>query len=520
MARIRIKRRMNGAHANYVILPDGKSPTIPPLAGSGTAYANRANARQGNLCAFINKLFFMSKVITDKNKIDELLARGVEKVYPSRKALADKLQSGRRIRLYCGFDPSAPSLHIGNAIQINKLAQFQALGHEVIFLIGDFTGLIGDPTDKTATRKKLTREELLKNSKNYQKQASAYLNFSGDNPAKVLYNSQWGDKLTFKDLIEISSNFTLQQMINRDMFNKNLAVVKCRHCRHEFKSDIQFGSINNFKTSKLAGNTTVCPHCGKETPLDKEDIVIKKVDQLREMPIGFHELLYPIAQAYDSVAMDVDLEIGGNDQMFNMLCGRDLIKVMKKREKFVLTNKLLVDPSGKKMGKTEGNIVNLDETPENMYGQIMSWTDELIGLGFELCTKIPMDEVKKVYTQLKDDNVNPRDLKMKLAFQITKIIHGEAKAKKAQDIFVKTFQKKEIPDEIKMSLSPGITTTTDLVVCAGFVTSKSEARRLIKQKGIKFDGKVVNEIDKKIEIPEKGIIVQRGKRQFIKVIRK
>jgi len=404
----------------------------------------------------------MSEVITNKEKIKEVLERGVEKVYPSKKALAKRLATGKKIRLYCGFDPSARSLHIGNAIQINKLAQFQSLGHEVIFLIGDFTGLIGDPTDKTAARKKLSREELLINSKNYQKQASAYLNFKGENPAKIMYNSQWGDKLTFKDLIEIAANFTVQQMIIRDMFQERLKAEK---------------------------------------------------------PIYLHEFLYPLAQAYDSVAMDVDLEIGGNDQMFNMMCGRDLIKAISGKEKFVLTNKLLVDPTGKKMGKTEGNIVNLDEIPENMYGQIMSWADNLIGLGFELCTQVSMTEVKNIYKQLKDDKVNPRDLKMKLALEITKITHGEAKAKKAEGVFIKTFQKKETPDEVKrVKLEIGSWKLVDLLEKVKLASSKSEARRLIKQNGIKVSGKVVNDIDQEIKIPGEGVLLQRGKRQFVKVI--
>jgi tyrosyl-tRNA synthetase len=398
----------------------------------------------------------MAKVITDKNKINEALERGVEKVYPSKKALAERLATGKKIRLYCGFDPSARSLHIGNAIQINKLAQFQALGHEVIFLIGDFTGLIGDPTDKTAARKKLSREELLKNSENYQKQASAYLNFKGENPAKIMHNSQWGDKLTFKDLIEISANFTVQQMIQRDMFQERLKAEK---------------------------------------------------------PIYLHEFLYPLAQAYDSVAMNVDLEIGGNDQMFNMMCGRDLIKATSGKEKFVLTNKLLVDPTGKKMGKTEGNIVNLDETPENMYGQIMSWTDNLIGLGFELCTQVPMTEVKNIYQQLEGNKVNPRDLKMKLAYELVKIMHGTENANKAEENFITKFQKKDIPKEIeevklnkisnfKIEIKSLDGKTQDIVKNKNIVDlligtlmaeSKSEARRLIKQKAIKIDGKVIDD---------------------------
>ena len=269
----------------------------------------------------------MPKPITDEKQVDELLDRGVEIIYPNRKELKEKLMKGDRIRLYCGFDPSAPSLHIGNAIAINKLAQFQALGHEVIFLIGDFTGMIGDPTDKSSARVKLTREEVEKNCEAYKEQAGVYLDFEGKNPAQVKYNSEWSDKMTFRDLIEVSSNFTVQQMIQRDMFQKRLE---------------------------------------------------------EEKPIYLHEFLYPLAQGYDSVAMDVDLELGGNDQMFNMMAGRDLMKAMGMKDKFVLTLKLLADETGKKMGKSEGNAVFLDQTPENMYGAIMSWTDGVIAIGFEV----------------------------------------------------------------------------------------------------------------------------------------
>src|SRR4030043_655259 len=281
----------------------------------------------------------MSKIITASNKIKEVLEKGVEKIYPSKEALEKTLKSGKRIRLYCGFDPTSPKLHIGNAIQLRKLAQFQNLGHEVIFLIGDFTGMIGDPTDKSAARKKITRKEILKNAKNYKNLASKILRFSGKNPAKIMYNSEWNDKLTFIELIELASNFTVQQIIIRDMFQER----------------------------------------------------IKK-----DKPIYLHEFFYPLAQAYDSVAMDVDLEIGGNDQTFNMLCGRQLMKALKNKEKFVLTTKLLNDPSGKKMGKTEGNIINLDEKPNEMYGKIMSWPDSLIFPGFELCTDLSIEEVNQI----------------------------------------------------------------------------------------------------------------------------
>lgn len=405
----------------------------------------------------------MAKIITDVEKIDELLERGVEIIYPDKDTLKKKLLSGDRISLYCGFDPSAASLHIGNAILINKLSQFQELGHEVIFLVGDFTGMIGDPTDKGATRKKLTREEVLENSKSYQEQASGYLDFDGDNPALVKYNSEWSDKMTFKDLIELSSNFTVQQMIQRDMFQQRLK---------------------------------------------------------DEKPIHLHEFLYPLAQGYDSVAMDVDLEIGGNDQMFNMMAGRDLMKALGKKEKFVLTMKLLADDTGKKMGKSEGNAVFLDQAPEDMYGRVMSWTDGVIGIAFELATKVEHSEVKDIQAQLRTDAVNPRDLKMRLAYEIVKINFDENTAEKAQEHFIKTIQKKEVPDEVEeIVIKEDAMGIMDLLTETGLATSKSEARRLIQQNGIRVAGEVVGDIDAEIKLSKDGTLLQRGKRQFIKVIK-
>ncbi|MCK5211411.1 tyrosine--tRNA ligase [Candidatus Parcubacteria bacterium] len=404
----------------------------------------------------------MAKIQVDEKKIEEVLSRGVEKIYPNKETLKKQLLSGERIRLYCGFDPSADALHIGNAIALNKLSQLQELGHEVIFLIGDFTGMIGDPTDKSAARQKMSRKEVLDNSKLYKKQASAYLRFSGANPAKVMYNSKWSDKMSFKDLIEVSSNFTVQQMIQRDMFQERIK---------------------------------------------------------NEQPIYLHEFLYPLAQGYDSVAMDVDLEVGGNDQMFNMMCGRDLQKAINNKEKFVLTTKLLADDSGKKMGKSEGNAVFLNQEPADMYGAVMSWTDGVIGLGLELATKMPLDEVKEIQAQLKNDSVNPRDLKMKLAYEITALAHGEKAAKKAQEQFVKTFQKKDVPDEIETkNMEQGTWNIVELLNETGLVNSKGEARRLIKQGGIKVDGKVVSDDKQEVDLSQEKLI-QRGKRQFLRVIK-
>jgi len=399
--------------------------------------------------------------MAQENKIKEVLTRGVENIYPDKESLRKRLTLGKKIRLYCGYDATAPSLHIGNAITIRKLAQFQELGYEVIFLLGDFTTMIGDPTDKTAARKKMTRKEVLKNAKNFKKQAGKILKFSGKNAAKVKSNSKWNDKLSFLDLIDLSSNFTVQQMIQRDMFQERIK---------------------------------------------------------NEKPIYLHEFLYPLAQAYDSVAMDVDLEIGGNDQTFNMLCGRDLIKTLKNKDKFVLTTKLLVDSSGKKMGKTEGNMVNLDEKPDQMFGQIMAWPDGLIIPGFELCTDVPMDEINQMEQDMKADKLNPRDSKAKLAKEIITTYHSKKQADQAEKEFEKVFKDGGKPTHIlevktdrkKHSVVDLLTEVTKQAL------SRSEAGRLVEQSGVKIDDKKVDDLQEQIDC-RKGIIVQVGKRSFVKV---
>ena len=405
----------------------------------------------------------MSKVITNSNKIKEVLEKGVERVYPSVKALEKVLTSGRRIRLYCGFDPTAPSLHIGNAIQIRKLAQFQKLGHEVIFLIGDFTAMIGDPTDKIAARKRLTKEQIKKNFKIYKKQASKILKFSGSNPAKIMFNSTWNSKLTYSQVINLAFNFTVQQMLARNMFKQRL-----------------------------------------------------KKDKLIFLP----EFLYPLSQAYDSVAMNVDLEIGGNDQMFNMLRGRDLIRKLKNKEKFVLTTKLLTDPRGQKIGKTERRTIFLDEKPKEMYGKIMAWPDSLIIPGLELCTDLSIEQVKRIGKQIKDKRVNPRDIKSKLAREIVSTHHGKIAAVEAEREFNRIFKEKKVPSKIKAfsrKATMGITDTSSLVVKTGLASSKSEAKRLILQRAVRLDNKIITDWQQKI-VPKKGMILQVGKRRFIKLI--
>jgi len=400
------------------------------------------------------------KIITDQNKIQEILTKGVERVYPDKESLEKVLLSGKKIKLYCGYDPTAPSLHLGNAITLRKLAQFQSLGHGVIMLIGDFTAMIGDPTDKTAARQKLTRAQVNNNLKDYQAQASKILKFDGPNPAKIIFNNEWHNKMTFADLIEIASNFTVGQMIIRDMFQKRIADDK---------------------------------------------------------PIYLHEFLYPLAQAYDSVAMDVDLELGGNDQTFNMMCGRDLMKTLKNKEKFVLTMKLLTDAGGKKMGKTEGNMLNLNESSDQMFGKVMSWSDSMIVPGFELCTNLSLAEIQKVKQDLESDKVNPRDLKARLAFEIVKELQGEEAAQKAQEQFDKVFSKKQAPDEIKtIKLNQAQMPLVEILIATKLAKSKSDAQRLIEQKSVRVGGVVIDNWQKMIDI--KGeILIQKGKRFFVKI---
>lgn len=378
------------------------------------------------------------------SNINDVLTRGVNQILPDKKGLAD-LMSKRKIKLYQGFDPSAPSLHLGNFVGLIKLRQFQKLGHEVIFLVGDFSGMIGDPTDKSATRKKLTREETLRNAKAWKKQASMLLDFSGPNPAKIVFNSKWLDKLNFKDIIELSSNMTVQQLLERDMFQERI------------KS---------------------------------------------KSPIYLHEFLYPIVTGYDSIALEVDLEIGGNDQLFNIMVGRNLEKAVINKEKFALTTKLLVDKEGKKVGKTTGNALFLDSKPQDFYAGIMSFPDEVILLSYELLTEVPLDGLEK---RIK---ANPMLEKKNLAYEIVKLLWGEKLAKKAALTFENNFQKREaeFTQEIKInkSLVETIAPFTNL-------KSVSDAKRLIQQGGLTINGDVVSDLNYKIK---KGDKIKIGKKIF------
>lgn len=405
----------------------------------------------------------MSKVITDKKKIKELLSRSIAEILPSRQELEKALLSGKKLKIYLGVDATGPALHVGHATNYIVLEKFRKLGHEVIILIGDFTARIGDPTDKSAARVKLSRKQVVENTKNWLEQIRPIIGFDDKvNPPKIMYNNDWLAKLTFEDLIEIASNFTVQQMLERDMFTKRLKEGK---------------------------------------------------------PIYLHEFLYPLAQGYDSVAMDVDVELCGTDQTFNALAGRTLLQRLKGKDKFVVTTTLLENPkTGKKMmSKSEGTGIYLNETANNMYGQVMAQPDENIPQLFIDCTYLPMTEIQKIKKDLELNKVNPRDIKARLAYEITKIYHGEKKAAKAAEEFSKVFSKKQKPSEIpEVEVKKGITDLLDILVDSGLTPSKSEARRKINEGAVKINDKKVTDWKSNIKI-KSGDILQVGKRKFVKI---
>lgn len=405
----------------------------------------------------------MSKIITDEKLIDELLNRSVVEILPSRKELKSLLMSGEKIRIYIGTDATGTSLHLGHATNYIILEKFRKLGHEVIFLIGDFTSRIGDPTDKLASRKQLTRVDVKKNIKTWLKQVEPIINFNDKkNPVKIKFNHDWLSKLTFEDVVSIASNFTVQQMLERDMFEKRI----------------------------------------------KE-----------EKPIYLHEFFYPLMQGYDSVAMDVDVEMCGNDQKFNALAGRTLLRKIKNKEKFVFITTLLENPVTKEkmMSKSLGTGVFLDETIENMFGKIMAQPDENIPQLFTDCTYIDLDEIENIKKQLIAKIINPRDIKIKLAFEITKIFHGEEKATKAQEHFEKVISKKELPDEIAEIKVVTGELLIDVLVKNKLATSKADARRKIDQGGIKVDNEIMRDWQVRLDKDYAGKILKAGKREFRRI---
>ncbi len=462
----------------------------------------------------------MSKEIsTDSAAIEHFLGRARENVYPTPEALGKEMASGRRLTVYLGVDPSGPSLHIGHAIAMRKLAELQRMGHRCILLIGDFTAMIGDPTDKSATRVKLSREQVIENCKSYKEQASKILDFGGENPVELKFNNDWLGKMSFADVVELASHFTVQQMAERDMFRRRMSWRSdCPFCGNEnyMSAESQESSVdekgNHIIVSTYDDNRKWrCKKCHKEYAPESAGEVHSP------RPVYLHEFLYPLMQGYDSVAMDVDLEIGGNDQTFNMLAGRTLLREMKGKEKYVFTCKLLTDPTGKKMGKSEGNMITLDDAPEDMYGKVMSWTDGMIVPGFELCTDLSDGEIVKIQTAM-EEGENPMTYKRRLAKDIVRAFVSDDAADKAEEHFTTVHQKHEKPEEMPTFRVPRTAPKVkivDVLVGSGLAASKSEARRQIKQGAVKVDDKVVD--DTELEVGA-GSVIQKGKRFFVKLI--
>lgn len=399
--------------------------------------------------------------ITDAAKIDQLLTRGVEMAYPNKEAMKTALMSGKRLRVYVGVDPTAPTLHIGHALQMKKLREFQELGHEVILLIGSFTAMIGDPTDKMAARQQLSAAQVMENAATYKKQAKKILKFTGENPAKLMFNHKWLSKMSFADVVELASHFTVQQMSERDMFEKRIQEGK---------------------------------------------------------PVYLHEFMYPLMQGYDSVAMDVDVELGGSDQTFNMLAGRTLMREIKNKEKQVLSLKLLTNDEGKKMSKSEGGFVAITDEPEDMYGKLMAMHDSMILPYFEIITDVPMEEIEGMKLQMQA-GANPRDLKMKLAAEVVTMFHGKAAAKRAAKHFATVFQQGEKPPEMVDFQVMAPMSILDVLVAAKLASSRGEGKQLIAGGGVRIDDVTVTDIGLMIDPSKLPAVLQKGKRHFVRLVK-
>lgn len=409
----------------------------------------------------------MPKIITDPKKIEKIVSsRYIEAIFPSRDALKNSLMSGKRLKIYLGIDPTGPQLHLGHLTNFLMLKKFQEMGHEVILLIGDFTARIGDPTGKSAARKSLTKKEILENCVNYKSRAEKILNFGGKNPVKLEFNGRWYENMPLEQIIKLMAKATHGQMIKRDMFQERI-------------------------------------RAGKE--------------------IYLHEFLYPLLQGYDSVALNTDVEIGGNDQTFNMMVGRDLVKEYQKREKFIVATKLLINPKTQKklMSKSEGGFIALDLKPNEMYGKIMSMPDEAIIPCLEMCTEMEQGNIENIKNNL-PENINPRDAKARLAKEIITLYYSREKAAKAEKEFNKIFRDKELPSEIPEIPSPSPSPSDqtmqilDLLVKTKLASSKSEAKRLVEGKAVEIDGKVILDWKKTVEIKNR-MVIKVGKRKFVKI---
>ena len=387
-----------------------------------------------------------------------LIKRGADEILVEAE-LVEKLKKNKPLRIKAGFDPTAPDLHLGHTVLINKLRQFQDLGHEVLFLIGDFTGMIGDPTGKSATRPPLTRDDVIENARSYEQQIFKILD-----PEKtlVMFNSSWMNEMNPADLIQLAAKHTVARMLERDDFSKR------------YKSG---------------------------------------------QPIAIHEFLYPLIQGYDSVAMKADIELGGTDQKFNLLVGRELQKHYGQDPQVVLTMPILEGLDGvQKMSKSLNNYIGIDEAPDEMFGKIMSISDELMWRYFELLSFLPEEDIEK-FKQDIEEGINPRDIKFILGEELVARFHSLNEAIQARENFIARFQKGAMPDEIpEVTLSAGEDglPVANLLKDAGLVSSTSEAMRMLKQGAVKVDSEKFTDKNARFSTGDEHIF-QVGKRRFAKV---
>jgi len=400
------------------------------------------------------------KINTDSKKIKEILERGIEQVI-DKKNLLKKLKSGKKLRIKLGIDPTGPKIHLGRAIQLWKLRNFQDLGHQIVFIIGDFTGQIGDASDKQAMRKPLTEEEIKENLRTYKKQIGKILDLK-----KVEFhrNSEWLSKLKIKDFLSLAMSFTAQQMIQRRNFRERWEQNK---------------------------------------------------------PIGLHELSYPLLQGYDSVMIKADVEIGGFDQLFNLKMGREMQRIFGQPPQDIMTSQMLYGLDGRKMSTSWGNVINITYNPRNMYGKIMSMKDELIEDYLKLTTRFPLKKIEKIKKDLKEEKLNPKEAKSILAKEIIKMYHSKKAGETAEKEFNRVFREKKLPLKIPVfKSSKKSLPILDLLTKANLASSKNEAKRLILQGGvsIRIKNQELRIKDWRQDIKLKnGMILQVGKRKFLKI---
>lgn len=388
------------------------------------------------------------------DKIEDLLTRGVANIIPGKQELEKVLRANKKLNIYLGIDPTATRIHLGHVVPLRKLQAFAELGHHVTFLIGDFTALIGDTSDKDSERPILTSEKIQQNFQTYKKQVEKILDFS---KVKVKFNSEWLNELTFPKIVKLCQHFSTNDFISRELIRKRL-------------------------------------NEGKR--------------------VGLHELLYPVMQGYDSFLMDSDIQIGGTDQTFNMQAGRSLQKDLRGKESFVMAMEFLMGTDGRKMSKTWGNTIWLEDEPNDMYVKVMTIRDDLIIQCFTLATNVSLLEIEEMKKELKS---NPMEVKKKLAHEIVTELYGKEAADMAAGHFKKTVQQKELPEEIPtISLPQSFisgATIPDVLTKTGLVESKSEAKRLIEQGGVSVDNKIVTDPNSLF----KGKLIKVGKRKFTKI---